>query len=78
MLVGNADNALDVLTWLASTVHAEQVDGPPFKGGWIGYLSYDLGRCFENLPKRAAADLRWPLFAFTWHENIVAHVMLCM
>ena len=34
---------------------------------WIGFLSYDLGRLFENLPSRAVDDLHLPLFAFTLH-----------
>jgi len=73
MLVGNSDNALDALKWMESTARPVPVDGPPFKGGWIGFLSYDLGRCFEKLPAKASNDLRWPLFAFTWHERVLAH-----
>jgi len=73
MLLGNSDNALDALKWMESTAGPVPVDGPPFKGGWIGFLSYDLGRCFEILPAKACNDLRWPLFAFTWHERVLAH-----
>lgn len=38
--------------------------GPPFTGGWIGFLSYDLARVLEKLPKRAEDDLKLPLA--TW------------
>lgn len=39
---------------------------PPFFGGAVGYLSYDLVRRFEPLPELAVDDLRLPdlLFAF--------------
>ena len=73
MRLGTSDNALEALKWIAATLKAERVDGPPFKGGWIGFFSYDLGRCFEKLPSAASNDLRWPLFAFTWHERVIAH-----
>ena len=46
--------------------------GPPFKGGWIGWLSYDLGRWFENLSARTVDDLRLPLFDFTFHPGGLA------
>jgi anthranilate/para-aminobenzoate synthase component I len=36
---------------------------------WIGFLSYDLGRWFENLPAHAADDLGLPLFVFSLHSN---------
>ena len=46
--------------------------GPPFKGGWVGNLSYDLGRCFETLPTLALDDLNLPLFTFTHHGQVAA------
>jgi para-aminobenzoate synthetase component 1 len=36
----------------------------PVGSRWIGYLSYELGRLFENLPSSARDDLNLPLFAF--------------
>ncbi len=35
-------------------------------GRWIGFLGYDLGRLFENLPGAPVDDLHLPLFAFTY------------
>jgi len=29
---------------------AHHLDGPPFQGGWIGWLSYELGRAFDHQP----------------------------
>lgn len=73
MFVGSFQNALDVLKLVESTIRTEDCDGPPFKGGWLGYFGYDLGRCFENLPSIAFDDLHWPVFALTWHEQVLAH-----
>ncbi|TVQ60416.1 MAG: anthranilate synthase component I family protein [Phycisphaerales bacterium] len=40
-------------------------DAPPFVGGWIGWLGYDLGRRLEptgqGVRARAASDRDWPL-----------------
>lgn len=36
---------------------------------WVGYLSYDLGRLFEELPCIAADDLHMPLFCFSLMEQ---------
>jgi para-aminobenzoate synthetase component 1 len=41
---------------------------------WVGFLSYDLGRLFEQLPRSAADELRLPLFAFTYHSAHDDHV----
>jgi anthranilate/para-aminobenzoate synthase component I len=53
------DDPLEALSWMSSTFW-------PDEGRWIGYLSYDLGRLFEKIPKRAVDDLNLPLFIFTW------------
>jgi para-aminobenzoate synthetase component I len=61
---------LEALRWLGEqSGEAPAKTGPPFKGGWIGYLSYDLGRLFERLPAQAADDLNLPLFGFTYHDR---------
>ncbi len=36
---------------------------------WFGWLSYDLGRYFEAVPRIADDDLHVPLFVFTSHES---------
>jgi para-aminobenzoate synthetase component 1 len=64
---------LAALQWMAATCdQSPQNNGPPMKGGWAGYLSYDLGRLFEKVPSRATDDVAWPLFAFTYHNEVVA------
>ena len=51
------EDPLEALAWMSRTF-------PEKKSRWIGYLSYDLGRCFESIPVRTADDLKLPLFAF--------------
>lgn len=55
-----AEEPLGVLTRLLS--HADHESHPelPFSGGAIGYLSYDLGRCYERLPNTALNDYTLP------------------
>jgi len=59
-------------------------DLPPFCGGAVGYMSYDLVRFFERLPEKTEDDLGLPdcVFAFTdtllvfdhvQHHGIVLH-----
>jgi para-aminobenzoate synthetase component 1 len=63
---------LTALDWLGKQCTQPPVEGPPFKAGWLGYLSYDLGRYFENLPCSARDDLALPLFTFTFHDDVIA------
>ena len=55
---------------LAELIRASRIprpeEAPPFLGGAVGYLGYDLVRQFETLPNLATDDLRLPdlLFAF--------------
>jgi anthranilate/para-aminobenzoate synthase component I len=53
------DDPLEALQWMEQTHWLDN-------GRWIGYLGYDLGRLFEDLPARAADDLDLPLFIFTY------------
>jgi len=47
-------------------------DAPPFTGGLVGYLAYDLGRRLERLPSIAAADQELPLLRLALHGWVVA------
>jgi para-aminobenzoate synthetase component 1 len=66
------DDPIAALQWLGGQNVEAPTEGPPFKGGWIGNLSYDLGRLFERLPEAASDDLQLPLFTFTYHDRVVA------
>ena len=47
------DDPLQALQWMEQFHRQPAVPGPRFKGGWIGYLSYDCGRLFEELFAKA-------------------------
>jgi para-aminobenzoate synthetase component I len=73
-LVRQWEDPLQAIAWMAATATELPVEGgPPFQGGWIGYFGYDVGGLFESLPRRATADLEWPLFEFTFHDRLLAH-----
>jgi len=44
----------------------------PFVGGWVGYLSYDLGRYIERLPDDVDHDIPLPLMYFGFYDAIAA------
>jgi para-aminobenzoate synthetase component I len=45
---------------------------PPFTGGLVGYLGYDLGRRFERLPEIAAPDRPLPELRLALHDWAIA------
>jgi para-aminobenzoate synthetase component 1 len=45
---------------------------PPFAGGLVGYLAYDLGRRLEVLPSIAAVDQHLPLLRLALHDWALA------
>ncbi len=47
-------------------------DLPPFVGGAIGYLGYDVGRLFEELPSKAKDDLHLPQSEWVWVRSVIA------
>lgn len=64
---------------------ARPPEAPPFFGGAVGYLSYDLVRQFESLPNHAVNDLHFPDMEFAFYDLVVAfdhtsgewHLMFC-
>ncbi len=45
---------------------------PPFIGGCAGILSYELGRCFERLPKPLHNAFQFPLMAVGLYDWVLA------
>jgi para-aminobenzoate synthetase component 1 len=45
---------------------------PPFIGGCAGILSYELGRCFERLPKPSENAFEFPLLAVGMYDWVLA------
>jgi para-aminobenzoate synthetase component I len=51
---------------------ARGADAPPFLGGLVGYLAYDLGHALERLPSIAADDQELPVLRLALHDWVVA------
>lgn len=45
---------------------------PRFHGGAVGFLSYDLIRYFERIPRPAGAGLGLPLGRLAWYKTVLA------
>lgn len=45
---------------------------PPFQGGWIGWLSYELGTAFDRMPRAPRDDLHTPDIALALYDWVIA------
>ncbi len=79
-------NPFTSLGGLMAGAHIKKTDGlPPFIGGAVGYMSYDLVRQFESLPSLATDDLALPDLQFAWfdvvaavdHQSHCLHLIFC-
>jgi para-aminobenzoate synthetase component I len=52
--------------------HVVPADAPPFLGGLVGFLGYDLGHTLERLPSVTADDQGLPLLRLALHDWVVA------
>jgi para-aminobenzoate synthetase component 1 len=50
----------------------ESADAPPFLGGLVGFLGYDLGHALEQLPSIAVDDQGLPPLRLALHDWVVA------
>jgi len=58
---------------LLARLDGTAADGlPPFAGGLVGYLGYDLGRRFERLPSTARVDQHLPVMRLALHDWAIA------
>lgn len=47
-------------------------DLPPFQGGAVGVLSYELGGCFENIPVASHNEFHIPLLWLAFYDVVLA------
>jgi anthranilate synthase component I len=67
-------HVLDVLRDLLPTYDAPlSADLPRFTGGAVGYMGYDLVRCFERLPNAPPDTLGLPLASFALCDRLLAY-----
>ncbi len=57
---------------LADPSERPDPDAPPFQGGLIGFLGYDLAPTLERLPRKAGVDSRIPALRFGLYDTFVA------
>jgi len=67
-----ADPFAEARRLLARLAPDEALGGPPFAGGLVGYLSYDLGRRFERMPSIARDEQPLPLLRLALHDWLIA------
>lgn len=70
------DGAIDPLSQLKQWLAPYQCDTipelPPFQGGAMGFLSYDLCHSLDNIPLPQDAQSRFPLLAFALYDLIIS------
>ncbi len=73
---GHMDSGASPFLGLAHLLNRQRIarppDVPPFFGGAVGYLSYDLARQFERLPSLALDDLAGPDLEFAFFDLVAA------
>ena len=70
--IASRGNPLERLREMMESYRPVTVPGlPPFVGGAVGYLSYDMVRTFEDLPARQKDSLTLPDFAFLLTDTML-------
>lgn len=65
-------NPLDIIKRILSQYRpASLPDFPPFCGGAVGYLGYDVVRYFEEIPKTARDELDLPEMVFIFTDTLL-------
>jgi anthranilate synthase component 1 len=71
-ILKDVDNPLDILRDLSATFKPVTVeDLPPFQGGLVGYVNYDLARKWERLAEGSPIDRGIPEAIFAACRNLI-------
>jgi para-aminobenzoate synthetase component 1 len=66
------DRLRRILSKYAIANDADVPDGV-FRGGWIGYFGYELGRHIETLPQTTIDDLEMPLISLRFYDRFATY-----
>jgi len=72
-LRGNDKEQREILRCAQNDKGGKALPSGVFCGGWIGYLSYELGRYIERLPETTIDDLRMPLIRLCFYDRLIAY-----
>ncbi len=58
---------------LHQAIAATPPDRPPFRGGWIGWISYEFGAAFDRMPSAGHRDTTLPGMRWGLYDWVIAH-----
>ena len=65
--------ALDTVSRLCQRFYQPALpELPPFQGGWMGWLGYEMGACFERLPPFRYNEFQLPLAMLGLYDVVLA------
>ena len=53
--------------------HENDLPKGMFRGGWMGYFSYELGRYIERLPETTIDDIKMPLIRLCFYDRVICY-----
>jgi para-aminobenzoate synthetase component 1 len=69
----NGDAPFAEVRRLLSESRSARIEGlPPFQGGAVGLLTYELGRCFERLPRAEYDEFQLPVMVIGIYDWVLA------
>ena len=60
----------ELRNWLAQHRAPKLIEAPDFQGGGIGFFSYDLVRCWEDIRNTSLDDLKLPLMDLIFYRDV--------
>jgi anthranilate synthase component 1 len=71
-IIRDVKNPFDILKEISKQFTPVMADGlPPFQGGLVGYVNYDLIRKWERLPEIEPLERKLPESVFTATQNLI-------